>query len=221
MPANGPQGGPAQPLKRKDISMKTVRIVLVVLAIIMLGLFIWLWQAAKIQQTALSDGPFGAPFTLTAQDGEPITERAFRDGKPTALFFGYTHCPDFCPTTVSELTGWMKAVDPDKTRLQAYFVTVDPERDTPALLNTYLSNATDRITGISGDPAKVEAMAKSFKIYFKKVPADPAKPDDDYSMDHTASVFLLDKQGRFTGTIAYGENPDVAVQKLKNLIARN
>ncbi|MDH6267902.1 protein SCO1/2 [Rhizobium sp. SG_E_25_P2] len=200
--------------------MKTVRIILFILAAMMAGLFFWLWQTAKQQETALSNEPFGAPFALTRQDGQPITEQAFR-GKPTALFFGFTHCPEICPTTVYELSGWLKTVDPDKSKTQAYFVSIDPARDTPELLGTYLSNVTDRITGISGDPAKVEAMARSFKVFFKKVPSDPAKPDEDYTMDHTASVFLLDRQGRFAGTIAYGENPDVAVQKLKNLIARN
>ena len=115
----------------------------------------------------------------------------------------------------------MKTVDPDKSKLQAYFITIDPRRDTPELLNTYLSNASDRVVGISGDPDKVEAMARGFKVFFEKVPSDPKKPDGpDYTMNHSASVFLLDGNGRFVGTIDYGENPDTAVQKLKNLIAR-
>jgi protein SCO1/2 len=200
--------------------MKTVRIVLFALAAVMAALFVWLWITAANQKTALSDEPFGVPFALTRQDGTPVTEQVFR-GKPTALFFGFTHCPEICPTTVYELTGWMQKVDPDKTKLQAYFVSIDPARDTPQLLGTYLSNVTDRIVGISGDPAKVEAMARGFKVFFKKVPTDPAKPDGEYTMDHTASIFLLDKQGRFTGTIAYGENADVAIKKLENLMARN
>lgn len=201
--------------------MKTVRIVLFVLAALMAGLFFWLWSEVSDQKAALSEGPFGVPFSLVQQDGKPITEQAFRSGKPTALFFGFTHCPEICPTTVYELTGWMKSVDPDSSKLQAYFVSIDPARDTPELLGKYLSNVTDRIVGISGDPAKVEAMAKGFKVYYKRVPADPNKPDGDYTMDHTASIFLLDKQGRFTGTIAYGENPDIATEKLKKLIVRN
>lgn len=200
--------------------MKTVRIVLIALAAIMAGLFLWLWTQVSNETTALSDKPFGVPFSLTRQDGAPITEQAFR-GKPTALFFGFTNCPEICPTTVYELTGWMNKVDPDKTKMQAYFVSIDPDRDTPDALKTYLTNVTDRIVGISGDPAKVKEMARGFKVYFKKVPSDPAKPDGDYTMDHTASVFLLDKEGRFTGTIAYGENPDVAEKKLENLIAKN
>jgi protein SCO1 len=97
-------------------------------------------------------------------------------------------------------------------------VTVDPERDTPEMMGSYVSGVSDRIIGISGTPAKVEDVIKGFNIYAKKVPTDPKKPDGDYTMDHTASVFLLDAQGRFKGTIAWGENPDIAVTKLENLL---
>lgn len=201
--------------------MKTFRIVMSVLALVMAALFVWLWFVVGKQNNLVAEKPWGVPFSLVAQDGQPITEKAFQNGKPTALFFGFTHCPEICPTTVYELTGWMKQVDPDKSKLQAYFVTVDPRRDTPELLKTYISNASDRIVGISGDPEKVEAMARGFKVFFEKVPSDPKKPDSpEYTMNHSASVFLLDGNGRFVGTIDYGENPDTAVQKLKNLIAR-
>jgi protein SCO1/2 len=201
--------------------MKTFRIVISVLAVIMAALFVWLWFAVGKQNNLVAEKPWGVPFSLIAQDGQPITEKAFQNGKPTALFFGFTHCPEICPTTVYELTGWMNTVDPDKSKLQAYFVTIDPRRDTPELLNTYISNASDRIVGISGDPGKVEAMARGFKVFFEKVPSDPKQPDGpEYTMNHSASVFLLDGNGRFVGTIDYGENPDTAVQKLKNLIAR-
>lgn len=201
--------------------MKTFRIVLTALAVVMAALFAWLWFAVGNQSKLVTEKPWGVPFELVAQGGEPVTEKVFQSGKPTALFFGFTHCPEICPTTVYELTGWMKAVDPDKTRLQAYFVTIDPRRDTPELLNTYLSNASDRIRGITGDPEKVEAMARGFKIFFEKVPSDPKNPNGpDYTMNHSASVFLLDGKGRFVGTIDYGENPDTAIQKLKNLIER-
>ena len=154
---------------------------------------------------------------LVDQNGQPITEEAFR-GKPTALFFGFTHCPEVCPTTLFELDGWLKQVDPNATGLQAYFVTVDPERDTPEILGRYISNVTDRITGIAGDPAKIAEVVKGFRVYAKKIPLDEAQPDGDYTMDHTASIFLLDADGRFKGTIAYGENPDTAIKKLENLM---
>lgn len=200
--------------------MKAVRIVLIVLAAVMAGLFFWLWNQVNTEATALSNEPWGVPFSLTRQDGAPITEQAFR-GKPTALFFGFTNCPEICPTTVYELAGWMNKADPGKDKLQAYFISIDPDRDTPDALKTYLTNVTDRIVGISGDPKKVEDMARGFKVYFKKVPTDPKQPNGEYTMDHTASVFLLDRQGRFSGTITYGENPDVAEKKLENLIAKN
>ncbi|MDO9418823.1 SCO family protein [Pararhizobium sp.] len=197
--------------------MKTVRIILWVAIIIVAAVLGWLIYSMSASKQTLTAGPFGVPFQLVSQSGEPITEKAFI-GKPTAVFFGFTHCPEVCPTTLFELNGWMEMTDPDGSKLQAYFVSVDPERDTPEILGQYVSNVSKRITGISGDPAKVAEMIKGFKVYAKKVPLDEKNPTGDYTMDHTASVFLLDKTGQFSGTIAYGENPDVAVKKLENLI---
>lgn len=197
--------------------MKTFRIVIWAAIAVVAAVLGWLVFTITASKETLNAGPFGVPFQLVAQNGEPVTEAAFT-GKPTALFFGFTHCPEVCPTTLYELNGWMEKTDPDGSKLQAYFVSVDPERDTPEILGQYITNVSRRITGISGDPAKVEAMVKGFKVYAKKVPLDEKQPDGDYTMDHTASVFLLDRQGRFTGTIAYGENSDVAVKKLQNLI---
>jgi protein SCO1/2 len=199
--------------------MKTVRIVVWIAVVIVAGLLGWLSFGTFKSPEAPSEGPYGVPFTLVAQNGQPISDQAFR-GKPTALFFGYTHCPDVCPTTLFELNGWMQKVDPDGTKLNAYFVTVDPERDTPAIINQYVSNVSSRITGISGDPGKVMDMVKGFRVYAKKVPLDEKDPNGDYTMDHTASVFLLDSTGRFAGTIAYQEDPDIAVKKLENLIKK-
>ncbi|MDR7035079.1 SCO family protein [Mesorhizobium sp. BE184] len=159
--------------------------------------------------------PFGASFTLVDQKNQPITEAAFR-GQPSVLFFGFTHCPEVCPTTLFEMAGWLKDLGADGQNLRAYFVSVDPERDTPEIMNTYISNFSDRILGITGDPEKVHAMAKSFGIYWKKVPTDGG----DYTMDHTASVLLLDGKGDFAGTIAYGESAETAKTKLKNLAAK-
>lgn len=158
---------------------------------------------------------FGAPFTLVDQKSQPITEAAFR-GQPSVVFFGFTHCPEVCPTTLFEMAGWLKDLGSDGQNLRAYFVSIDPERDTPEIMNTYISNFSDRILGITGDPEKVHAMAKSFGIYWKKVPTDGG----DYTMDHTASVLLLDGKGDFAGTIAYGESAETAKTKLKNLAAK-
>lgn len=197
--------------------MRTLRVVLWAGVLVMAGLLGWLTLTVTQSSDKIAEGPFGVPFELVDQNGKAISEQAFR-GKPTALFFGFTHCPEVCPTTLFELNGWMKQVDPDAKGLQAYFVTVDPERDSPELLGQYISNVTDRVTGIAGDPAKVAEVIKGFRVYAKKVPLDEKDPNGDYTMDHTASIFLLDADGRFKGTIAYGENPDTAVKKLENLM---
>jgi protein SCO1/2 len=155
---------------------------------------------------------FGGPFTLVDHNGGEITEQAFR-GQPTAVFFGFTHCPEVCPTTLFELDGWLRAIGDEGKDIDVYFVSIDPERDTPQVLGDYVSNVSDRIVGITGEPDKVAEMAKTFGIYVRKVELDGG----DYTMDHTASVLLLDDAGDFWGTIAYGENPDTAIAKLKRL----
>ena len=151
-------------------------------------------------QTRYGGEPYGAPFTLVDQNGAEITEAAFR-GHPTALFFGFTNCPEICPTTLFEMDGWLKQIGDEGKDIRAYFVSIDPERDTPDVLKDYVSNVSQRIVGITGEPAKVAEMSKAFGIYSKKVELDTG----GYTMDHTASVLLLDARGEFAGTIAYGE----------------
>jgi protein SCO1/2 len=172
------------------------------------------WLTFDWYQTRHSGEPFGAPFTLIDQKGEPVTEAAFR-GHPTALFFGFTHCPEVCPTTLVELDSWLKTLGDEGRDIKVYFVSVDPERDTPELLDAYVSNVSDRITGITGEPDKIAAMVKSFGIYARKVDLEGG----DYTMDHTASVLLLNNSGDFAGTIAFGENGETAIAKLKRLAA--
>ena len=198
------------------MTMKALRILLWTAVVVVAATLGWISYGKFLSQDQVAAGPFGVPFELVSQNGEPITEKAFT-GKPTALFFGFTHCPEVCPTTLFELNGWLEKVDPDGTKLQAYFISVDPERDTPQILGDYISNVSKRITGISGPADKVMEMVKGYRVYARKVPLDEKQPDGDYTMDHTASVFLLDSTGRFTGTIAYGENPDTAIKKLENL----
>lgn len=155
---------------------------------------------------------YGAPFELVDQNGQFITEKAFQ-GHPTALFFGFTHCPEVCPTTLFEMNGWFTKMGKEGENIKAYFVSIDPERDSPELLKTYIANVTDRVTGITGEPEKVAAMVRSFGVFARKVPTE----DGSYTMDHTASVFLLNSAGDFHGTIAWGENPDTALEKMKRL----
>ncbi len=202
--------------KGVGMSVKRFRIMIWVAIVIVAGVLGWLTLEMTRTRQDIAAGPYGVPFQLVAQDGKPITEQAFR-GKPSAVFFGFTHCPEVCPTTLFELDGWLAKVDPDGKKLNAYFITVDPERDTPEIIGEYVSNVSKRIVGISGPPEKIADVIKGFRVYAKKVPLDEKDPKGDYTMDHTASVFLLDGAGRFAGTIAYEENPETAVQKLENL----
>ncbi len=157
----------------------------------------------------------GGDYALETGAGLPFTAASFT-GAPTMLFFGYTHCPDVCPTTMAEMGSWFDKLGDGGKSLRAVFVTVDPERDTPAVLNDYVHAVSDRITGVTGTPDEIAKMETAWGVYAKKV---PIAGGSDYSMDHTAVVYLLDSKGQFQGTIAYQEDDAVAVQKLKNLLA--
>lgn len=156
---------------------------------------------------------YGVPFELTDDLGAPITDDALR-GHPSLVYFGYTHCPEVCPTTLYEMAGWLKSLGPTADGLKAYFFTVDPERDTVEIMHGYASNFTDRITGITGDPKEMQKVIKGWQIFAKKVPS----PDGDYTMDHTASVFMIDSQGKLQGTIAYREDTSTALTKIRALL---
>ncbi|WP_274424394.1 SCO family protein [Chelativorans sp. YIM 93263] len=181
---------------------------ILVLVVVAVGVLTFEWY--RNQNSAVA---FGAPFELVDHNGETITEAAFQ-GSPTAVFFGFTHCPEVCPTTLFELDGWLDQMGESGEEVDAFFVSVDPERDTAEVMKTYLENVSDRITGITGDPESVAAMIKDFHVFARKVELE----NGDYTMDHTASIMLFDRQGDFFGTIAYEENPDTAIAKLHRLV---
>ncbi len=187
-----------------------MRFILIGIAVIMAAMT-GFWAFDWYRQASSGDA-YGGPFTLVDHTGAEITEQALR-GHPSAVFFGFTHCPEVCPTTLFEMDGWLNTLGDEGKDIRAFFVSVDPERDTPELMESYVTNVSDRITGITGDPEAIAEMARSFGIYSRKVELEGG----DYTMDHTASILLLDRNGAFSGTIAYGENPDTAVAKLKRL----
>ena len=155
----------------------------------------------------------GGPFEVVDHDGRTVTE-ADLVGSPTLLFFGFTHCPEICPTTVYEMAGWLDALGPQADDLKAYFATVDPERDTPEMLRDYLTSQTDDVVGLTGTPEQVAGLAKAWRVYYKRVPLEGG----DYTMDHFAGVYLLDEDGRYAGLISYGEDHDAAVAKIRELL---
>jgi protein SCO1 len=151
----------------------------------------------------------GGPFTLVAQDGRTVTDKDYL-GKPLLVFFGYTHCPDVCPTTLFQVSEILHALGPD-AKVAALFVTVDPERDTPAVLKDYVSSFDSRVTGLSGAREQVDAAIRAYRVYAKKIPGQ----NGEYTYDHTALVYLMDKSGRFAGSFNIDRKPDEAVAQLR------
>ena len=189
---------------------QSVRIIFVTLFLLIIAAAGW--ATFNWFSNSNSEAPYGAPFKLVDMNGEPITETALQ-GHPSAVFFGFTHCPEVCPSTLFEMKGWFDKLGDNGKGIKAYFISIDPERDTPQLLKDYISNVTDRVVGVTGNPVDIAAMAKAWGVYVKKVDTS----DGEYTMDHTALVFLTNSKGQFHGTIAYGENPDTALEKMKRL----
>lgn len=173
----------------------------------------WVLTRPKAPTIAASTVQIGGPFQLIDMQGRPVSEKTLL-GKPTAIFFGFTYCPEICPTTLTEMTGWLKALSKDADKLNAIFVSVDPERDTPEQLRLYLANFDPRIQGFTGTPEQVAAVTKGYRVYYKKIPTDGG----GYTVDHSAAVYLFDAKGRFVEPIGYGAPPDRAVAQLKALV---
>jgi protein SCO1/2 len=152
----------------------------------------------------------GGPFQLIDHDGKAISDETLK-GKPFLVFFGFTHCPDICPTTLFEVSEILSKLGPDADKVNALFVTVDPERDTVAKLKDYLGSFDPQLRGVTGDQEALGKMLKSYRVYYKKVPTTGS----DYTMDHTALVYLMDKQGRFVAPFNMKRTPDAAAEDLR------
>jgi protein SCO1/2 len=152
----------------------------------------------------------GGPFALTDQNGKTITDRDLK-GHPFLVFFGFTHCPEVCPTALADISDIFDKLGPDADKVNALFVTVDPERDTPQALKDYLSSFNPRLIGLGGDAAALADVAKAYRVYYKKVPLK----DGDYTMDHTAIVYLMDRSGRFVAPFSLKRRPEEAAADLR------
>ncbi|MBJ3784704.1 SCO family protein [Devosia sp. MSA67] len=169
----------------------------------------WYWPG---QQTLDIADYGGGSYALVDHRGNPFTPESLI-GQPALLFFGYTNCPDVCPITLGQIAAWFEELGADAKDVGAYLVTVDPARDTAPALADYLSWAGNRVTGVTGSPDQVSSLMKAWHVTAEQVPG----LDGSYTVDHTASVFLVDAGGRFRGTIAYLEAWDTAVAKLRRL----
>jgi protein SCO1/2 len=151
--------------------------------------------------------------TLTDQSGQPVHWRDL-NGHPRALFFGFTHCPVICPVTVWELDAAIAKLGPVAKDLQIVFVSLDPDRDTPKVLKDYFSSFATRVRGMTGKQADIDRVAKAFEVQHERVALD----GKDYTLDHTAAVFLIDEHGTVVDTLAYGTPQDVTEKRLRQLL---
>lgn len=195
--------------------MKKFRYIAWGLVVVLLGVIGYTTLVPKPEtgtNTFVGAADIGGPFSLVNQDGEPVDQTIF-NAKPYAIFFGFTNCPEICPTSLYEMAGWIEKMGPKASELEYAFVTVDPTRDTPDVLKEYVNAFSDKIVGLTGSEEQIADVVKNYRVYARKV----ALEDDDYTMDHTASVFLMKSDGTFHGTIAYGEDPEIALKKLQKL----
>ncbi|CAA2105117.1 hypothetical protein MBUL_03032 [Methylobacterium bullatum] len=190
---------------------RALPLILFALGLVALGVAATVMLVPKAGQVATSS--VGGPFTLTDQDGRRVTERDFA-GATHLVFFGFTHCPDVCPTTLQQIGDVLQALGPKGKDTKALFIAVDPERDTPEALKTYLSSFDPRIVGLTGSPEEVAAAVKAYRAYVRKVPTK----GDDYTMEHTALVYIMDGRNRFVNALNLTKPADQAAAELAKVL---
>jgi protein SCO1/2 len=176
------------------------------------GLLLMTWLMGDLRKVA-APAAIGGPFQLTDQSGQPVTEKNLK-GRPSLIFFGFTHCPDVCPTSLFEISEVLRAMGNDAGKVNAFFVSVDPERDTQGAMKDYLSSFDPHLKGLTGDPEQVSKVLSAYRVYAKKVPLK----DGDYTMDHTALIYLMDRDGHFVAPFNLKRSPEEAAADLKRYL---
>jgi protein SCO1/2 len=179
---------------------------------LVVGLVVVLWLLGGLRSVT-APATIGGPFQLVDQTGQTVTEKSLK-GKPTLIFFGFTHCPDICPTSLFEISEVLRAMGKDADRVNAYFVSVDPERDTEAAMKDYLSSFDPHLKGLTGNAEAVARIVSGYRVYARKVPLK----DGDYTMDHTALIYLMDRDGNFVAPFNLKRKPEDAVADLKRYL---
>lgn len=177
-----------------------------------IGLLVTLWLLGGLRG-ATAPAAIGGQFRLTDQAGQTVTEKNLI-GRPSIIFFGFTHCPDVCPTALFEMSEVLRAMGPDAGKLNAYFVSVDPERDTSVVMKDYISSFDPHLKGLTGTPDEIAKMISAYRVYAKKIPLK----DGDYTMDHTALIYLMDKNGNFVRPFDLKRKPEEAAADLKRYL---
>jgi protein SCO1/2 len=179
---------------------------------LLVGLVLMLWALGGLRHVA-PPAAIGGPFQLTDETGQTVTEKNLQ-GRPTLIFFGFTHCPDVCPTSLFEISEVLRAMGKDADRVNAYFISIDPERDTTTAIKDYLSSFDPHLKGLTGPPDAVAKTISEYRVYAKKVPLK----DGDYTMDHTTLTYLMDRDGRFVSPFNLKRTPEAAAADLKRFL---
>jgi protein SCO1 len=191
---------------------RTLVIVTAFTASLLIGLLVMLWAMGGVRGVT-APAAIGGPFQLVDQSGATVTEKNLQ-GKPSIVFFGFTHCPDVCPTALFEMSEILRAMGKDADRVNAYFISVDPERDNKEAMKDYLSSFDPHLKGLTGDPEAVAKVLSAYRVYAKKVPLK----DGDYTMDHTALTYLMDRDGKFVAPFNLNRKPEEAAADLKKYL---
>lgn len=176
------------------------------------------FKGGKSQQTGKA--LIGGPFTLTDQTGKRVTEKDFL-GKYMLVYFGYTYCPDVCPTELQVISGALDKLGAKADDLTPVFITVDPKRDTPEQMASYVSHFHKKLVGLTGSEDDIRKAAKTYRIYYKRsaeTQSDAGKADEDYLMDHSNVIYLMDKDGSYLAHFTYSTDPDALAEKLEKLL---
>lgn len=195
-----------------DKTTRPLAVIAAFAASLAVGLLVTLWLLGGFGSVT-APAAIGGPFQLTDQSGQTVTEKNLL-GKPTIIFFGFTHCPDVCPTALFEMSEVLRAMGPDAAKINAYFVSVDPERDTVAAMKEYLSSFDPNLKGLTGAPEEIAKVISAYRVYAKKI----ALKDGDYTMDHTALIYLMDRNGKFVRPFDLKRKPDEAAADLKRYL---
>lgn len=208
-------------VEKQEHLLKRLRIFRIVTWLLVVIVAAWLFVSGNLPRfrqeemasSRTSTPAIGKPFELISHQGAVVNNATLK-GKPYLAFFGFTHCPDVCPTTLFELTDLMTELGPVADRFNVAFITVDPERDTGEMLAGYMSSFDTRIMALRGTPEQTQTAVKAFAAYARKVPTDGG----NYTMDHTAGVYLMDADGEFKGILDMHEPREVRLKKIRNLV---
>jgi protein SCO1/2 len=216
MVGNSPGNAPAKSAFGGSRRIFLVAAVLCGLVILAAGIFFGLAHRDTPRGAAgtLLASAFGGPFRLIDQNGKTVTDADLK-GKWSLVYFGFTHCPDACPTALNDIAIALDRLGPKREAVRAVFITVDPERDTPEVLKDYVASFDAPILALSGSPEEIARAAKAYRVYYAK----RSEPGGDYSMDHSSVIYVMDPEGRFTASFTHQSTPEEIAERLKKLLA--